>query len=147
MSLILGGWAFAMFLWTKVMFEAFRSGITVLGALLIAILFAIFIYISSSRTAKIFESIKNPPIQFKIDFYFLLKKSFLPLLGYSVSFIFLAWIVIVGFSQELNRELEFLHLDRYNFPKFIYFVVIMLLPCCLFHVSNLLRVLKDISKF
>jgi hypothetical protein len=146
MHLILGGWAFGMFLWTKVMFEAFRSGITVLGALLIAILFAIFIYLFSSRSEKIFESVKNSPTQSKINFYYLLQKSFMLFLVYSLSFIFLARLVIVGFSQELNREMEFLNLNRYNFPQFVYFVTIMLLPCGLFYVFNLFRALKNPSK-
>ncbi|MCA3278969.1 MAG: hypothetical protein ING10_06845 [Roseomonas sp.] len=143
MSSILGGWGFAMFLWTKVMFEVFREGITVLGALLIAISFAIFVYVFSGRAIKIFSAIDNSPIHFRVGFYTLIRKSIIPFMGYSVFFIFVARLVIVGFSRSLNRELEFLGWNGNISAQFAYFCVIMLLPCVLFYFFILSRTLKN----
>ncbi|MCA3364950.1 MAG: hypothetical protein INF79_04960 [Roseomonas sp.] len=135
MSVILGGWGFAMFLWTKVLFEAFfYDGITVLGALLIAIVFAIFVFCFSGLSAQKFFPVNAFPGQVKVDLSLLIRKSIVSFFSCSLVFLVVSRLIILGFSEDLNRRLTVFAWNGSLSEKFVYFLVILFVPCFLFYL-------------
>lgn len=107
MPVILGVWGFAMFLWTKIMFEALSwNGITVLGALLIAIVFAGYVFVFSGVMAKLFLPINIFPGTVHADPLSMVGKSIIPFVIGVALFGLASRLIILGFSEQLSRDLN-----------------------------------------
>ena len=147
MSVILGGWGFAMFLWTKILFEAFfYDGITVLGALLIAIVFAAFVFCFSGLSAHKFFPVNGFPGQVKVDIFLLFRKSFISFLFCSLAFIVVARIIILGFSEDLHRRMSVCAWKGCLYEQLAYFLVILFVPCFLFYLFILLGTAQNTKR-
>lgn len=139
MPVILGVWGFVMFLWTKIMFETlFWGGITVLGALLIAILFAVYVFVFSGILAKLFLPINLFPGTVETDPFSLFGKSIIPFLIAVIVFGVAVRLVIIGFSEELSRRLDrFFHWDWEPTEAAIDFAIVVFIPCFVHYVMSL----------
>lgn len=139
MTVILGGWVFAMFLWTKIMFEVLSAnGITVLGALLIAIVFAGYVFVFSGVMASLFLPINIFPGTVHTDLLSIIGKSIIPFLIGVALFGIASRLIILGFSERLSRELNYV-IDWRGNPTdaAVGFAIVIGLPCLAHYVMCL----------
>jgi len=137
-----------MFLWTKIMFEAsFHDGITVLGALLIAILFGIYVFTFSGVMALLFLPINMSPGRIETDPWTLFGRSIGPFVIATVFFGIAARLVIVWFSESLSGSLNH-WFDWRGWPTYeaAYFLLIVGLPCLIHYILVLVGTFNNCKR-
>lgn len=136
MAVILGVWGFAMFLWTKIMFELlFWEGITVLGAFLIGVVFMGYIFAFSGVMAKIFLPINLNPGMVEADIVTIIGKSLIPFVVCAGFFGVLSRLIILGFSERLSNGLtRWYHWDWSLTESAVNFGIIIGVPCLIHYV-------------
>jgi len=121
------------------MFESlFYSGITVLAALIIAILFSVFIFFFSGVFAKTFLPINAFPGTIEIGFFTLIGKSIIQFIVGTAVLCVLSKFILVGFSEDLNRQIRWLDYRGDPTSEAVNFVFIIGAPCFVHYVMCLI---------
>jgi hypothetical protein len=89
------------------MFEAlFWGGITVLGAFLIGVIFAAYVFVFSGVMARLFLPINLYPGTVEVDPFTLFGKLIIAFAISASAFGLAARLIILGFSEDLSRRLN-----------------------------------------
>lgn len=137
---ILVGWAFVTFIYFKVAFDAlFRDSISIVAALLLAILIAIYVFIGSSIQASQLLRYNWTPGAVPARLSELVAKTLLSFVGLSVVFVLVSRAIIFGFSKSLSKEIKLFlgHRSQNLEESFFIFLGIVMLPLLLHYAMSL----------
>lgn len=133
-----GAWAFFLFIYFKIFFDAaFRADISIVGSLLISIVFGFSIYLLSEvyevRLLKFYDFSSQKPVKIRQ----LVKETLWPFLGMCVGSIVVSRLILFGFSKKLSHEIDLFDRRGNVEDEFIMFVFIILIPVLIHYAMSL----------
>jgi hypothetical protein len=138
MVAVVAGWAFAAFLYFKIAFEAgFHSGISLVAALILGILFGVFVFAASGAYAFRLFRFNIEPGRYSASALTLVGLTFWRFLLATTLFGVVARLVVFGFAPSLSREIRWQ--SYYGIAdEGPLFVLIILAPALLHYASCIL---------
>ncbi len=135
---IIGGWAFATFLYFKIVFDAaFSRDITIIAALLMGVAFGVLVFTFSGVYAMRLLEFNWSPGKITATVSQLISRTIIPLIGAVIVYGLVARLLIFGFSKKLNYSIDVFNY-RGNIDKdFVTFVLIIFLPIIVHYAMSI----------
>lgn len=133
---IFAAWAFAVFLYFKVAFDAaFQyQNISVVASLLMGAIFGFFVFFLSGQYYLKLNKYNTNPNQFQATFWNLVSITIWQFLGSAIAYIVISRLIVFGFSKELNRALE---RGDVLTEELVLFVCLSVLPVLVHYIMTL----------
>ncbi|MCH8347571.1 MAG: hypothetical protein IH901_03630 [Proteobacteria bacterium] len=142
-----GAWAFFLFIYFKIFFDAaFYEDISIVASLLISIVFGFSIYFLSEvyevRLLKFYDFSNQKPVKIRQ----LVKETLWPFLGMCVGSIVVSRLILFGFSKKLSHDIDLFDRDWGVDESFIYFTFIILVPFLIHYSMNIFPTYKETKR-
>ncbi len=146
MLIIASGWAFATFIYFKVAFDYAIRDLTIVGAILLGLVFGVWVFVVSGVYALRLLPYNWQPGREHATLGTLVSKTVLPLLIAYTTYLVLARLIIFGFSKRLSDRIEVFGYRDSISDTFLEYMLIIAFPVSLHYAMTIFSTYQNCKR-